>query len=216
MTAGPSIDMSGWLHEQLDQASSDLQVSAVGFEPTAHLGGQFSQVRAVPPAHVPLCIPESPTPTGAPMVRSPVAPSTSGNARRRRAATAAARQTRSHHLRAHTTQTSPPACGNAQTPATEHTQCALPLDFPARPGQIIRPLTCSGRSRVRTYGLSLVRLRRHRGIGRAGCPDRRGPSHTGVRCGRARCCMYGTGVPECTLRTIGSSPGSTRDHGPRG
>ena len=24
MAAGPSIDMSGWLHEQLDQASPDL------------------------------------------------------------------------------------------------------------------------------------------------------------------------------------------------
>jgi len=69
---------------------------------------------------------------------------------------------------------------------------------------------------VSPQGLSGLKATRRRGAGRKDCPDRREPSHIGVRCSPARCCRHGTGVLGCTLRTIGSSPGSTRDHGPRG
>ena len=77
----------------------------------------------------------------------------------------------------------------------------------------------SGQGRVRALklqGLSWLKARRRRGVVREGCLDRREPSRIGVRYGRARCCRYGKGVPGCTLRMIGSSLGSTRDHDPRG
>ena len=77
----------------------------------------------------------------------------------------------------------------------------------------------SGQGRMRALklqGLSWLKARRRRGVVREGCLDRREPSRIGVRYGRARCCRYGKGVPGCTLRMIGSSLGSTRDHDPRG
>ncbi len=49
-----------------------------------------------------------------------------------------------------------------------------------------------------------------------GCPGTHAPDRTGARCGLARCCTHGRAVRARTCRTIGSSPGSTRGHGPRG
>ena len=92
-------------------------------------------------------------------------------------------------------------------------ECSLSLR-PGSPGRIVPsiPSLWSGRAAA----VSELEARRRRGAGREGCPGRREPSHIGARCGLARCCRCGTRVRGCTLRTIGSSPGSTRDHDPRG
>ena len=79
---------------------------------------------------------------------------------------------------------------------------------PRRPGR--RRLGQSRQAR------SALKARRRRGTGWEGCQGRREPSHIGARCGLARCCRYGTRGRGCALRTIGSSPGSTRDHDPFG
>lgn len=48
-----------------------------------------------------------------------------------------------------------------------------------------------------------------------GCRGTREPSRTDAQCGLAKCCSHGREARERTLRTIGSSSGSTRDRGPR-